>query len=128
VTHCGTERKPGEEVRVARVSAFVVGAVAMTIAMLPGPTANVAFLGALAFVVAASANRPIVVLSIFLASFRHHWCRRWFRRWPARFHWPYPRRSQLNGHRSPNITGAARHLVQSKPWFPLKNPELPVSR
>src|SRR5271157_5530374 len=65
VIHKGVERKAGEEVRVARISAFVVGGVAITVAILLGPTANVAFLVALAFAVAASANLPVIVLSIF---------------------------------------------------------------
>src|SRR5499433_2148238 len=69
VIHKGVERKPGEEVLVARVSAFVVGAVAITIAILLGPTANVAFLVALAFAVAASANLPVIVLSLFWKRF-----------------------------------------------------------
>ncbi|HEX8797915.1 MAG TPA: sodium/solute symporter, partial [Terriglobales bacterium] len=65
VIHKGVEREPGEEVRVARIAAFVVGFVAMGIAILLGPTANVAFLVALAFAVAASANLPVIVLSIY---------------------------------------------------------------
>ena len=69
VIHRGMERKPGEEVRVARISAFVVGAIAIIIAILLGPTANVAFLVALAFAVAASANFPVIVLSIFWRRF-----------------------------------------------------------
>src|ERR1700758_1689965 len=69
VIHRGVERKPGEEVMVARISAFVVGAVAITIAILLGPTANVAFLVGLAFAVAASANLPVIVLSIFWKRF-----------------------------------------------------------
>src|SRR5271154_4840442 len=69
VIHNGVERKPGEEVLVARVSAFVVGAVAISIAILLGPTANVAFLVALAFAVAASANLPVIVLSLFWRRF-----------------------------------------------------------
>src|SRR5271154_2565373 len=69
VIHNGVERKPGEEVLVARISAFVVGAVAINIAILLGPTANVAFLVALAFAVAASANLPVIVLSIFWRRF-----------------------------------------------------------
>jgi cation/acetate symporter len=69
VIHRGTERSPGEEVRVARVTAFVVGAIAMAIAILLGPTANVAFLVALAFAVAASANLPAIVLSLFWKRF-----------------------------------------------------------
>ena len=69
VLHHGTERAPGEEVRVARVTAFVVGLVAILIAILLGPNANVAFLVALAFAVAASANLPVIVLSLFWRRF-----------------------------------------------------------
>ncbi|MBI4471514.1 MAG: cation/acetate symporter ActP [Acidobacteria bacterium] len=69
VVHRGMERRPGEEVRVARIAAFVVGAVAMTIAILLGPTANVAFLVGLAFAVAASANLPVIVFSLFWPRF-----------------------------------------------------------
>src|SRR5256885_3061895 len=69
VIHRGTERQPGEEVRVARVTAFVVGAVAIGVAILLGPNANVAFLVALAFAVAASANLPVIVLSLFWKRF-----------------------------------------------------------
>ena len=69
VIHHGRERSPGEEVRVARITAFVVGAVAMAIAILLGPNANVAFLVALAFAVAASANLPVIVLSLFWKRF-----------------------------------------------------------
>jgi cation/acetate symporter len=69
VLHHGSERSPGEEVRVARVTAFVVGAVSILIAILLGPNANVAFLVALAFAVAASANLPVIVLSLFWRRF-----------------------------------------------------------
>jgi cation/acetate symporter len=69
VVHHSTERAPGEEVRVARVTAFVVGIVSIAIAILLGPTANVAFLVGLAFAVAASANLPAIVLSLFWKRF-----------------------------------------------------------
>ncbi len=69
VLHHGRERREGEEVRVARITAFVVGAVAIVIAIELGPTANVAFLVALAFAVAASANLPVIVLSLFWRRF-----------------------------------------------------------
>ncbi|MGE0820813.1 MAG: cation acetate symporter [Candidatus Binatia bacterium] len=69
VLHHGKEQDPGEEVRVARVTALVVGAVAIAIAIALGPTANVAFLVALAFAVAASANLPVIVLSLFWRRF-----------------------------------------------------------
>jgi cation/acetate symporter len=69
VLHHGRERREGEEVRVARVTAFVVGAISILIAILLGPNANVAFLVALAFAVAASANLPVIVLSLFWRRF-----------------------------------------------------------
>lgn len=69
VIHRGVERSPGEEVRVARITACVVGAVAIGIAILLGPTANVAFLVALAFAVAASANLPVIVFSLLWRRF-----------------------------------------------------------
>jgi cation/acetate symporter len=69
VIHHGRERRPGEEVRVARIAAFVVGGMAMAIAIVLGPTANVAFLVGLAFAVAASANLPVIVFSLFWRRF-----------------------------------------------------------
>jgi cation/acetate symporter len=69
VINHGKERRSGEEVRVARLTALVVGAVSIAIAILLGPTANVAFLVALAFAVAASANLPVIVLSLFWRRF-----------------------------------------------------------
>lgn len=69
VIHHGKEHRPGEEVRVARITAFVVGAAAIGIAILLGPTVNVAFLVGLAFAVAASANLPVIVFSIFWKRF-----------------------------------------------------------
>src|SRR5512133_81023 len=69
VIHKGVERAPGEEVRVARITAFVVGAIAIGIAIVLGPKANVAFLVALAFAVASSANLPVIIFSIFWKRF-----------------------------------------------------------
>jgi cation/acetate symporter len=121
VIHKGVERAPGEEVRVARVAAFVVGFVAMGIAILLGPTANVAFLVALAFAVAASANLPVIVLSIF---------------W-RRFNTTGAVMGLAVGLLSsliliivspsfmaidPPTLLVGRHLIQQKAWFPLENP------
>ena len=65
----GKDHLPGEEVRVARVTALVVGALAIGIAILLGPAVNVAFLVGLAFAVAASANLPVIIFSIFWKRF-----------------------------------------------------------
>jgi cation/acetate symporter len=69
VIHHGKEKTPGEEVRVARITAFVVGAVSIGIAIYLGPSINAAFLVGLAFAVAASANLPVIVLSVFWKRF-----------------------------------------------------------
>jgi cation/acetate symporter len=69
VIHHGRETQPGQEVKVARMTAFVVGALSIAIAIWIGPTANVAFLVGLAFAVAASANLPAIVFSIFWKRF-----------------------------------------------------------
>ena len=61
VIHHGRERTSQQEVRVARITAFVVGAVSIAIAIVLGPTFNVAFLVGLAFAVAASANLPVMM-------------------------------------------------------------------
>lgn len=115
VIHKGVERKPGEEVKVARVTAFVVGGISMTIAIALGPAANVAFLVALAFAVAASANLPVIVLSIF-----------WKRFNTAGAVWGLA--AGLLGSIalilvSPSFMGVdGKHLINHAPLFPLENP------
>ena len=68
VLHHGRERREGEEVRVARITALVVGALAIALAIRL-QSINVAFLVGLAFAVAASANLPVIVLSLFWRRF-----------------------------------------------------------
>jgi len=115
VIHRGVERAPGEEVRVARITAFVVGAVAITIAIMLGPSANVAFLVALAFAVASSANLPVIVLSIF-----------WRRFNTAGACWGLA--AGLVGSIvlifiGPSIMGVdGKHFINHAPIFPLENP------
>src|SRR5256714_1359271 len=122
VIHKGTERRPGEEVRVARITAFFVGAIAIGVAILLGKDANVAFLVALAFAVAASANLPVIVLSLF---------------W-KRFNTTGAVVSLATGLIAslvliaispsimkidpPGVAASARHLIQHAPIFPLENP------
>src|SRR3954471_14396633 len=57
-----------DEVRVARISALVIGAVAIFLSIL-AQSQNVAFLVALAFAVAASANLPAILYSLFRKRF-----------------------------------------------------------
>jgi cation/acetate symporter len=57
-----------QEVNVARISAFVIGAVAIVLAIY-AQSLNVAFLVALAFAVAASGNLPAILYSLFWKRF-----------------------------------------------------------
>ena len=57
-----------EEIKVARISAFIIGGVAIALA-IPGQSLNVAFLVALAFAVAASANLPALLFNLFWKRF-----------------------------------------------------------
>jgi cation/acetate symporter len=109
VIHHGREQQPGEEVRVARITAFVVGALSIGIAILLGPTVNVAFLVGLAFAVAASANLPVLVLSIFWKRFNTV--------------------GAVAGLTVGLVSSIVLILVgpefmKTDPWFPLKNPAL----
>ena len=118
----GQEHNPGEERKVARMSAFVVGAVAISVAELLGPAANVAFLVALAFAVAASANLPVIVFSIF-----------WKRFNTAGAVWGLAAGlvssivlifigPSIMGIDPPGTAAAAAHMIQHAPIFPLENP------
>ena len=108
VIHHGREQKPGEEVRVARITAFVVGALSIAIAIILGPTVNVAFLVGLAFAVAASANLPVMVFSLF---------------W-KRFNTVGAVTGLLVGLVSSIVLILVSPDFMSQPLFPLKNPAL----
>jgi cation/acetate symporter len=64
----GGEADPAAEVRVARITAVVIGAVAVTGGIF-AKDIDVAFLVALAFAVAASANLPSILYSLFWPRF-----------------------------------------------------------
>jgi cation/acetate symporter len=122
VIHRGVERAPGEEVRVARIAAFVVGFVAMGIAIVLGPTANVAFLVALAFAVAASANLPVIVLSIYWRRFNTAGAVAGLAVGLLASLFLIIVSPSFMAIDPPTVTGTARHLIQAKAWFPLENP------
>ncbi|MGW4352280.1 solute symporter family protein [Nocardia sp. NPDC004582] len=111
------------EVRVARITAVVIGALAIVGGIL-AKNQNVAFLVALAFAVAASANLPTILYSLF-----------WRRFNTAGALW-----SIYGGLAvtivlivfSPAVSGAPTAMIKSHDfhWFPLANPGLvsiPVS-
>jgi cation/acetate symporter len=120
VIHHGKEHRPGEEVRVARITAFVVGAVAIFLA-IKLQTINVAFLVGLAFAVAASANLPVIVLSIF-------W-RRFNTAGAVAGLGVGLLASIILIAISPSVMGTdAKALIHGAPLFPLKNPASSASR
>jgi cation/acetate symporter len=122
VIHKGVERKPGEEVLVARISAFVIGAAAISVAIMLGPTANVAFLVALAFAVAASGNFPVILLSIFWRRFNTAGAVAGLGVGLVSSLALIVVSPSFMGIDPPTVSAAARHLIQAKPWFPLENP------
>jgi cation/acetate symporter len=67
------EPAPGAEVRVARIAAIVVGGVAI-LGGIAANGQNIAFLVALAFAVAASANLPTILYSLFWKRFNTRGC------------------------------------------------------
>ncbi len=121
VIHHGRTQDPHASVRVARITSFVVGAIAISLAILLS-NFNVAFLVALAFAVAASANLPVILLSIF-----------WKRFTTEGAVWGLATglisslvliviSPSIMGVDAPTVAQAARHLIQMKPLFPLENP------
>ena len=64
----GGKATPEEEVKVARIAAFVIGGLSIVLA-IAAQGLNVAFLVALAFAIAASGNLPAVLMSLFWKEF-----------------------------------------------------------
>jgi len=122
VIHHGKEHRPGEEVRVARITAFVVGAVSIALAIALGPTANVAFLVGLAFAVAASANLPAIVLSLAWKRFNTAGAVAGLAVGLISSIGLIIISPTIMTKDAPTVAAAARHLIQSAPIFPLENP------
>ena len=121
VIHHGKERSPGEEVRVARLTAFVVGALAIFLA-IQLQTINVAFLVGLAFAVAASANLPVIVLSIFWRRFTTVGAVCGLAIGLAASILLIVLSPSIMGIDAADVPAAKRHLIQAAPLFPLTNP------
>jgi cation/acetate symporter len=122
VIHKGVERAPGEEVRVAKITAFFVGAIAIGIAILLGKDANVAFLVALAFAVAASANLPVIVFSLFWKRFNTTGAVAGLAVGLVASIVLIMISPSMMKVDPPGTAAAARHLIQRPPIFPLENP------
>jgi cation/acetate symporter len=103
------------EVKMARIAAFVIGGIAIALA-IPAQSLNIAFLVALAFAVAASANLPSIIYNLF---------------WP-RFNTRGATWSIYGGliasvglvFFSPVVSGSETALFKTADfaWFPLSNP------
>src|SRR5580692_10186072 len=118
----GQEHNPGEERRVARIAAFVVGAISIAIAIVLGPTANVAFLVALAFAVAASANLPVILFSIFWKRFNTAGAVAGLATGLLASIVLIFLGPSIMAVDAPTVAPAARHIIQHAPIFPLENP------
>jgi cation/acetate symporter len=77
---------------------------------------------ALAFAVAASANLPVIVLSIFWRRFNTAGAVVGLAVGLLASIGLILVSPSLMGIDPPAVTGAARHLIQAKAWFPLENP------
>jgi cation/acetate symporter len=115
-----TEHRSGEAVLVARIAAFLVGVASIVIAILLGPASNAVILATMGMAVAASANFPVLALSIF-------WRR--FNTTGAIMGLSIGLLASIGLILAgPNFMGidapgaAARHLIQAAPLFPLENP------
>ncbi|MTD12694.1 sodium/solute symporter [Nakamurella sp. YIM 132087] len=106
-----------QEVRVGRIAAVVIGAVAIALA-IPAQSLNVAFLVALAFAIAASANLPAILLSLFWKKFNTRGAT-----WGI---YGGLGSALVLLVFSPNVSGTATSLIPSADfdWFPLANPGL----
>ncbi len=122
VIHHGKEANPGQEVRVARITAFVVGAVSIFLAIGLGPNANVAFLVGLAFAVAASANLPVILFSIFWKRFNTTGAVSGLLVGLVSSIGLILISPTIMGLDGPAVAASARHLIQHAPIFSLTNP------
>jgi cation/acetate symporter len=103
-----------EEVKVARISALLIGAVSIALA-IPAQSLNIAFLVALAFAVAASANLPAIIFNMFWRRFNTRGAT-----WSI-----YGGLLSAVGlvFFSPVVSGEAGMVTSMDwSWFPLKNP------
>jgi cation/acetate symporter len=121
VIHHGVERDSAETVLVARISALVVGAISILIAIAMGPAANAGILGTFGMAVAASANFPVLVLSMFWRRLNTAGAIAGLSVGLLAALGLLLAGPNFMGIDDPGATGVVRHLIQAKPWFPLEN-------
>jgi cation/acetate symporter len=123
VVHRGVERRSGETVLVARIAALGVGVMSILIAIVLGPSANAGILATLAMAVAASANFPVILLSIFWRRFNTAGAIAGLSVGLLASIGLILISPTFMGIDSPEAA-TARHLIQAQAWFPLENPGL----
>jgi cation/acetate symporter len=121
VIHRGVERRSGETVLVARLSALAVGAIAIMIAIALGPASNAGILATLGMVVAASANFPVIALSIFWRRFNTAGAIAGLSVGLLASIGLILASPNFMGIDLPDAGGTLHHLIQAKAWFPLEN-------
>lgn len=121
VVHRGIERKSGESVLVARIAALAVGAVSILVAIALGPTSNVLILATFGMAVAASANFPVLALSLFWRRFNTAGAVAGLTLGLLAATGLIVAGPTFMGIDPPNVVGASRHVIQAQPWFPFEN-------
>lgn len=121
VIHGGRELRSGESVLVARIAALAVGAVAVLIAILLGPTSNVLILATFGMSVAASANFPVLALSILWRRFTTAGAVAGLTVGLLATVCLIVTGPAVMGLDPMGATTGLPHLIQAKPWFPLEN-------
>ncbi|MEA3211119.1 MAG: cation/acetate symporter [Chthoniobacter sp.] len=123
VLHHGKEIRPGDEVKVARITALVIGALAIFL-VIQLQTINVAFLVGLAFAVAASAHLPVIVLSVVWRRFTTAGAAAGLGVGLLASLALIIISPTIMGIDAPTVAAARRHLIQHAAIFPLTNPGL----
>lgn len=117
----GKKVAPATEVKVARIAALFVGAISIVLA-INLQTINVAFLVGLAFAVAASANLPVIVFSVFWKRFNTTGAVIGLLVGLLASIVLIILSPSVMGIDGPEVASAKRHLIQANPIFPLTNP------
>jgi cation/acetate symporter len=121
VIHRGVEGKPGESVLVARIAALAVGIVSICVAIALGPSSNVLILATFGMAVAASANFPVLALSIFWRRFNTAGAVAGLTLGLLAATGLIVAGPAFMGIDPASVAGASRHLIQAQPWFPFEN-------
>ena len=121
VVHKGAERRSGETVLVARIAALAIGTVSILIAIKLGPASNAGILATFGMAAAASANFPVIVLSIFWRRFNTAGAIAGLSVGLLSVIGLIAAGPNFMGIDQRGVAGAARHLIQAQPWFPLEN-------